>query len=155
MWGQTHTDRMWGQIISCSYVKLDGEWSNVSAMLYWSQVLCHTIACFHVISISLISSGDHVMLTTFCGYYPCVHYFYVPWLIMTSQWVMTLLRMPQWVMTLLGTPIVMSQWVMTLLCVHIMASQYIIMLLSTSFARYYYAKLWYCCFTSKLFKLYT
>ncbi len=26
-----------------------------------------------------------------CGYYPCVHYFYVPWLIMTSQWLMTLL----------------------------------------------------------------
>ncbi len=23
----------------------------------------------------------------FCGDYPCVHYFYVPWLIMTSQWV--------------------------------------------------------------------
>ncbi len=30
----------------------------------------------------------------FCGYYPCVHYFYFPWLIMTSQWVMTLLGMP-------------------------------------------------------------
>ncbi len=30
---------------------------------------------FHVISISLISGGDHVVLTTFCGYYPCVHYF--------------------------------------------------------------------------------
>ncbi len=30
----------------------------------------------------------------FCGYYPCVHYFYVPWLIMTSQWLMTLLGMP-------------------------------------------------------------
>ncbi len=28
------------------------------------------------------------------GYYPGVHYFYVPWLIMTSQWVMTLLGMP-------------------------------------------------------------
>ncbi len=25
---------------------------------------------------------------------PCVYYFYVPWLIMTSQWVMILLRMP-------------------------------------------------------------
>ncbi len=34
------------------------------------------------------------MLTTFCEYYPCVHYFYVPSLIMTSQWVMTLLEMP-------------------------------------------------------------
>ncbi len=34
------------------------------------------------------------VLTTFCGYYPCVHYIYVQWLIMTSQWVMTLLRMP-------------------------------------------------------------
>ncbi len=26
----------------------------------------------------------------FCGYYTCVHYVYVPWLIMTSQWLMTL-----------------------------------------------------------------
>ncbi len=33
------------------------------------------------------------VLPTFCGYYPCVHYFYVPWPIMTSQWVMTLLGM--------------------------------------------------------------
>ncbi len=48
------------------------------------MVLCCTMACFHVISISLISSGDH----------PCAHYFYVPWLIMTSQWVMTFLGMP-------------------------------------------------------------
>ncbi len=33
------------------------------------------------------------VLTTFCGYYPCVHYFYFPWLII-SQWLMTLLGMP-------------------------------------------------------------
>ncbi len=59
----------------------------------------------------------------------------------------------QWVMMLLRTCIVMSQWVMTLLCVHIMASQCIVMLLWTSFGRYYYAKLWYCCFTSKLVKI--
>ncbi len=38
--------------------------------------------------------GDHVVLTPFCGDYLCVHYFYVPWLIMTSQWVIILLRMP-------------------------------------------------------------
>ncbi len=47
--------------------------------------------------------------------------------IMTSQWVMTLLGIciikSRWVMTLLGTSIVTSQWVMMLLCVHIMASQ--------------------------------
>ncbi len=36
------------------------------------------------------------VLITFCGYYPYVHvhYFYVPSLIMTSQWLMTLLGMP-------------------------------------------------------------
>ncbi len=54
-------------------------------------------------------------------------------LIMTSQWVMTLLGMhivkSQWVMTLLGTSIVMSQWVMTLLCVHIMAAQCVIIII--------------------------
>ncbi len=31
------------------------------------------------------------MSTTFCGDYPCEHYVYVPWLIMTSQWLMTFL----------------------------------------------------------------
>ncbi len=39
------------------------------------------MACFHLLSISLISSGDH----------PCAYYFFVD---MTSQWVMTLLGMP-------------------------------------------------------------
>ncbi len=39
--------------------------------------LCRTMA-FHVISMSLISGGDHPVLTTFCGDYPCAHYFYVP-----------------------------------------------------------------------------
>ncbi len=34
------------------------------------------------------------VLTTFGGYYLCVHYFYIPWFIMTSQWLMTLLGMP-------------------------------------------------------------
>ncbi len=56
-------------------------------------ILCCTMACFHMISISLISGGDHPVLTTFYGHYPCVHYFNVPCLIMTSQWVMTLLGM--------------------------------------------------------------
>ncbi len=72
--------------------------------------LCCTMACFYMISISLISlyMREHTsllhtsrpvveitpVLTTFCEYYPCVHYFYVPCLIMTSQWVMTLLGMP-------------------------------------------------------------
>ncbi len=61
---------------------------------YRDNTLCRTMACFDFISISFISGGDHVVLTTFCGYYPCVYYFYVPWLNMTSQWVMTLIRMP-------------------------------------------------------------
>ncbi len=36
---------------------------------------CCTMIFFYVISISLISSGDHVVLTTFCDDYPCVNYF--------------------------------------------------------------------------------
>ncbi len=97
------------------------------------------------------------VLTTFCGYYPSVHYFYVPWLIMTSQWLMMLVECPivaqQWEMRLLGTSIVTPQWLMMLLCVHNMASQWIVTLLGTSFVMYYYTKLWYCCFTSKPFKI--
>ncbi len=112
------------------------------------HLLCRTMACFHVISISLISGRDH-----HCAHY--LHYFYVPWLIMASQWVMMLLGMPhcgiQWVMTLLGTSIVTSQWIMTLHCVYNMVSQWIMTLLGTSFPMYYYVKLGYCCFTSKLF----
>ncbi len=71
--------------------------------------------------------------TTFCGDYPCMHYFYVPWLIMTSQCVMTLLGTSivtsQWVMTLLETSIVTSQWVMTLLGTSIVTSQWVMMFL--------------------------
>ncbi len=36
------------------------------------------------------------VLTTFYGYYPRVHYVYVLWHIMISQWLMTLLRMPHY-----------------------------------------------------------
>ncbi len=61
-----------------------------------------------------------------------------------------LIVVSQWVITFLGSIIVMSQWIMTLLCVDNMASQWIMTLLWTSFAMYYYAKLWYCCFTSEL-----
>ncbi len=53
-------------------------------MLYY---LCHTMACFHMISIALISGGDDP-----CA--PYLHYCYVPWLIMTLQWVITLIGMP-------------------------------------------------------------
>ncbi len=59
-------------------------------------------------------------------------------LIMTSQWVMTLLGTPivtlQWVMTLRGTPIVTSQWVMTLLGTSIVTSKWVMTLLGTSIA---------------------
>ncbi len=34
------------------------------------------------------------VITTFCGDYPYLYYFYVPWLIMTPQWVTTLQWMP-------------------------------------------------------------
>ncbi len=54
--------------------------------------IMHTMVCFHAIPISLISGGDHIVLTIFCGDYPCMHYFYIAWLI--TQWFMTLLRMP-------------------------------------------------------------
>ncbi len=47
-------------------------------------------------------------------------FFYVPWCIMTSQWVMTLLV----------TSIMMSQWIITFLCVHIMISNCIILCIS-------------------------
>ncbi len=60
----------------------------------------------------------------------------------------------QWVMTLLGRSIMTPQWIMTLLCVHNMTSQWIMTLLgitTPNFAMYYYAKLRYCCFTSKPF----
>ncbi len=33
-----------------------------------SVLLCHTMACFHMISTSLISGRDH----------PCAHYFHIP-----------------------------------------------------------------------------
>ncbi len=66
-------------------IHIDGEMTNSGDTTWPKQI--HTImACFHVISISLISGGDH----------PCAHYFYVPWLIMTSQWVMMLLGMPHY-----------------------------------------------------------
>ncbi len=62
-------------------------------------------------------------------------------LILTSQWIMTLLWMhivkSQWIMKLLGTSIVMSQWIISLLCVHIMASQCIMTLLWTSYIMYF------------------
>ncbi len=93
------------------------------------RFLCRTMACFHVISISLIFSGDH----------PCAHYF---------LWILPLCALllcsmthyditmgndvvrdvaQQWVTTLLGTFIMTSQWIMTLLCIHNMASQWIMM----------------------------
>ncbi len=61
--------------------------------------------------------------TTLCGDYPCEHYLYIQWLIMTSQWLMTLL----------DTSIVISQWEMTLLGIHIMIAQCILMLLCEPF----------------------
>ncbi len=65
-----------------------------------SGLLCRTMACFHVISISMISGGDYVVFTTFCGDNPSVHYLYILLIIMTSQWVMTLQRMPHCGITL-------------------------------------------------------
>ncbi len=85
------------------------------------------------------------VLTTFCWYYPDVHYFYVPWLIMTSQWIMTLLGMPHCGTTNgidVARDIHCDTTIITLLCVHNMTSQWIMTLLGTSFAMYYYAELW-------------
>ncbi len=117
--------------------------SMILNLVTFGHLLCHTWLVFtwSPYPWSLVEI-THV-LATFCGDYLSVHYFYVPWLIMTSQWITRLLGIPimasQWVMMLLGTSIVMSQWVMTFLW--------------TSFAMYYYAKLCYCCFISKLFKI--
>ncbi len=44
-----------------SHRKLGAETPSLAGRL----LLCHTMACFHVISISLISAGDH----------PCAHFF--------------------------------------------------------------------------------
>ncbi len=108
------------------------------------HVLCHTMACFCVISSIQIS----------IGYYPCMALPFVdissvhtticvPWLIIRTQWVMALLESPivilQWVMMLLGTSFVMC------------TSQCKITLLWMSFVMYYYTYLWYCCFTTKLY----
>ncbi len=62
-------------------VKYSTEWTREDR---WPCLLCHTMACFCIISYIHIS----------IGYYPCVYYVYVPWLIMTSQWVMILLETP-------------------------------------------------------------
>ncbi len=47
-------------------------------------LLCHTMACFHVISISVIYGEDYPCAHYFLWRLPLWHYFYVPWLIMTS-----------------------------------------------------------------------
>ncbi len=143
-------------IFSFFYISLSVGFNSPQMMF---QMVCHTIACFHVISISLISSGD----------YPCAHYFFVWILPLCALFLCSMTHYditmaddvardaPLWhnngKWCLLRTYIVTPQWIMTLLCVHNMASQWIMTLLGTSFARYYYAKLWYCCFTSKRFKI--
>ncbi len=58
---------------------------NIYAVL-WLVFMCYPYLWSPV--------GITLVLTTFWGYYPCVYYFYVPWLIMTSQCLMTLLGMP-------------------------------------------------------------
>ncbi len=62
----------------------------------WSVTLCHAVLylvfTWSPYPWSLVEITP--VLTTFCGYYSCVHYFYVPWLIMTLQWVMMLLGKP-------------------------------------------------------------
>ncbi len=47
--------------------------------------LCCTMACFYAISISLISIGHHPYAHYVLCRLPCVDYFYVPWLIITSR----------------------------------------------------------------------
>ncbi len=127
---------------------------NVLFLKKIQMYLCCTITCFHVISISLISGGDHT----------CTHYF--------------LWRLPLCTLLLCS----MTHYDITMghnisgdapLChligndgardihcdvtmgndVAICTSQCIMTLLWNSFAMYNYAKLWYCCFTSKLFEI--
>ncbi len=91
-------------------------WCNSNTDLFhrWAWVLWKTAQRSTVVSIlrwifyimpyyGLFSHDLHILdlqwrsplcSLPFCGYYICVHYFYVLWLIMTSQWVITLLGMP-------------------------------------------------------------
>ncbi len=94
-----------------------------------SHFMLYYMACFHMISISLISGGDH----------PCTHYYL--WGLLLC--VLLLCSMTHYYITmghdiardatisndLLGTSTVMSQWVMTLLYIHNIASLQIMMLL--------------------------
>ncbi len=102
------------------------------------------MACFHVIYISIISSGNHVVLTTFCGDYPCVHYFYVPWLVMTSQWVMMLLKVSHCGITV-GNVIARDIHCDITMGNGIAMCTYHGITMHNEVAMYYYAKLWYCC----------
>ncbi len=63
-------------IMSCFYVierDVISEWRSIwpvdinqyNIRMTTSLSLCHIMACFHMISISLISSGDHIVLTPF------------------------------------------------------------------------------------------
>ncbi len=117
-------------------------WKQKHFYLYYAMLWL----AFNGISFTQISGGDyhreHYFLWSLC---PCKNYFYTPWLIITSQWVVLLLRtsivMSQWI-------IVLSQWI-TLLCVYITTSQCIMALLWASFIMYYYIHLWCCCFHIK------
>ncbi len=141
-----HVCDMYVTILGGSYAFQHDQYHNLSRpSLTWRGAipysLWRTMACFHVISLSVNSIGDHPVHVTMwdhtCAYYfvwrsplciihyveitpvhttlcedhPCAHYFYVPWF-MTSQWIMILLV----------TSIMTSQWVVILLCVDIMAS---------------------------------
>ncbi len=118
-WSSRMSDDFWHGSGTMS----DDVWHRSGRMS--DDVLCNTTACFYVIYISLISDEDYPCAHYFLWRLPCVHYFYVPWLIMTSQWVMKLLARDAHCNITMGndvardrTSIVISQWVMTVLCVH-------------------------------------
>ncbi len=48
------------------------------------------IICFHVISLCVISEGYYPCKHYLCEEYACEHCFYIPWLIITSQYTMML-----------------------------------------------------------------
>ncbi len=103
------------------------------------RLLCHIMACFCVIYISLVSNRDCLCTHYVCGDCPCAHYVLWRLPLCTQHFVVIApvhttfcgdcpcvhyFDVPwpsiisQWAMMLLWTSIVMSQWVMTLLCVH-------------------------------------
>ncbi len=129
---------MWQLESKYLYVKLDKH--GIILSLNIKSRLCRTMACFHVISISMIFDGD----------YPCAHHFM--WRLPLST--LLLCSMTHYDITM-GNNVARDIHCDVRISndITMCTSQYITTLLWTSFVMYYYAYWWYCCFTSKLFTI--